>query len=322
MERLKLFCALGRRLEALKPETEVVRQAAAENPWFSPREICRAAGALAERMLVRERLTEWLARYPALPAAVERRVRIVMAGNIPMVGFFDLLCVLAAGHRAVVKYSGKDRTMMRWVAGQLLEMEPELPLEEERGQETDAVIATGGENANRYFRTQYAGLPTLLRGSRQSVAVLAGDERPDELAGLADDLFAYSGLGCRNVSLLFVPRGFVPTLTVPPMNEAYRSNYRQQKALLTVAGRSFTDLGGALLLEQSTFPAALSTIALATYDDLSEVERWIAEHDTEIQCVVSRCIGHSRRVDFGRAQSPGLTDYPDAADVMEFLSKI
>lgn len=322
MERLKLFCELGRRLGALTPEAEVVRRAAAENPWFAPREICRAAGAIAGRMLVRGPLEEWLSRYPALPAATERRVRIVMAGNIPMVGFFDLLCVLAAGHRAVVKYSGKDRTMMHWVVGQLLAMEPALPLEEERGQAADAVIATGGESANRYFRAQYAGLPALLRGSRQSVAVLAGDERPEELARLADDLFAYSGLGCRNVSLLFVPRGFVPALKVPPMSEPYRSNYRQQKALLTVTGRPFTDLGGALLLEQRAFPAALSTIAIAPYDDLPEVERWLAEHDGELQCVVSRCIGHSRRVDFGRAQSPGLADYPDDVDVMEFLSGI
>ena len=113
MMPVETFCRLGRALEALRPDDEAVRQAAAENPWFTPETVCRAARALAQEMLTRDRLEKWMALYPALPVPVPRRVRIVMAGNIPMVGFFDLLCVLMAGHRAEVKYSGKDSVMMR-----------------------------------------------------------------------------------------------------------------------------------------------------------------------------------------------------------------
>lgn len=122
--------------------------------------------------------------------------------------------------------------------------------------------------------------------------------------------------------MLFLPRGCELRLSVPATSEAYRNNYRQQRALSALTGRPTVDLGGALLVEQRRFPTALSTLCVARYDDTAEVEAWLAEHDDELQCVVSRCIDHARRVDFGRAQSPALTDYPDAADVMKFLSGI
>ncbi len=317
---IEAFCELGRQLMALTPGSEVVQRACAANPWFRPDEVCRSAGALAREMLVRERLEEWMARYPTLPVGEPRQVLIVMAGNIPMVGFFDLLCVMMAGHRASVKFSGKDAVMMRWIVEQLRRSTPEFSVGEYGGEPVDAVIATGGESAGRYFRVQFAGIPALLRGSRQSAAVLSKEETAEVWAGLSDDIFAYSGLGCRNVSLIFVPRGTELRLTVPPMNDPYRNNCRQQRALMTLTGRPFVDLGEALLLEQWAFPSALSVISVAPYDDLEQVSDWIAKHDAEIQCVVSRCIAHGRRVDFGRTQSPALTDYPDAVDVMDFLS--
>ena len=137
---------------------------------------------------------------------------------------------------------------------------------------------------------------------------------------LADDIWAYSGLGCRSVSLLFVPEGYDLRLRMPAVNEKYRNNYRQQKALLTMTGRPFRDLGSAVAVEERAFPAALSRIACSRYKTLGEVEAWLAQHDAELQCVVSECIACRRRVDFGHAQSPGLTDYPDDRDVIEFLT--
>ena len=184
------------------------------------------------------------------------------------------------------------------------------------------VIATGSDNANRYFRTQYAGIPALLRGSRQSVAVLSGRETEAQLEGLADDIWAYSGLGCRSVSLLFVPEGYDLRLRMPAVNEKYRNNYRQQKALLTMTGRPFRDLGSAVAVEERAFPAALSRIACSRYKTLGEVEAWLAQHDAELQCVVSECVSHGRRTGFGRAQFPALTDYPDDRDVIAFLAAL
>ena len=167
-----------------------------------------------------------------VPVAEPRRVLVVMAGNIPLVGFFDMLCVLAAGHRCLVKPSAKDTVLMEYVIGLLRGIDPQVPVEFYDGSTSpDAVIATGSDNANRYFRAQYAGIPALLRGNRQSVAVLGGRETPAQLTALADDIWAYSGLGCRSVSLLFLPEGYDLQLRMPEVNVKYRNSYRQQKAL-------------------------------------------------------------------------------------------
>ena len=186
----------------------------------------------------------------------------------------------------------------------------------------DAVIATGSDNANRYFRARYAGIPSLLRGSRQSAAVLSGDETPEQLSGLADDIWAYSGLGCRSVSLLFLPEGCEPTLQMPDVNDKYKNNYRQTRALLTMQGRPFRDLGAAVAVERRDFPAALSQISYTYYKTPDEVAGWLAMHDDELQCVVTECLPHSRRAAFGCAQSPALTDYPDDRDVIAWLAAL
>lgn len=319
---IELFSELGRRLERLGEDAasrEVIARACGANGWFTPAEVRRAARALATEMLTEERLRGWLAAYP-LPVAQVRNVLVIMAGNIPFVGFFDLLCVVAAGHRCLVKPSAKDRVLMEYVVTQLLDIDPGARVVLYDGtQPVDAVIATGSDNANRYFRAQYAGIPALLRGSRQSVAVLSGRETPEQLRGLADDIWAYSGLGCRSVSLLFLPEGYEPKLEMPDVNPKYINNYRQEKALCEMTGTPFVDFGCAVAVEQRAFPAALSRIAYSRYGSTEEVAEWLAGHDDELQCVVTTLLPHSRRADFGRAQSPALTDWPDDRDVLEFL---
>lgn len=323
-DAIGLFSALGERLRDFSNTAQtqhVIDDACRANAWFSPQEISRAAAAIADRMLRRETLAPWLAAYPVPPAA-PRRVLVIMAGNIPLVGFFDLLCVVAGGHRCIVKPSAKDTVLMQYVVEQLRAIDPDVPIEFYDGhQDTDAVIATGSDNARRYFQAHYAGKPALLRGHRQSVAVLSGRETPEQLAGLADDIWAYSGLGCRSVSRLFLPEGCELRLAMPSMNRKYRNNYLRSRALLTMTGRPFIDLGCAVAVEQTGFPASLSQIAYTRYRDLAEVETWLADHDGELQCVVSECVGHSRRTGFGCAQSPGLTDYPDDLDVMAWLTE-
>lgn len=322
---IDLFSTLGERLKTFGDDSvsqRAIAEACRANEWFTPGDIRRAVAALVRDMLQRKRLENWLAPYP-VPVAEARRVLVVMAGNIPLVGFFDLLCVVASGHRCAVKPSGKDTVLMRYVVDLLRGIDPGVPVEFYDGEgAVDAVIATGSDNANRYFRARYADVPALLRGSRQSVAVLSGEETERQLAGLADDIWAYSGLGCRNVSLVFLPAGYDLRLTMPGVNDKYRNNYRQTKALLTMTGQPFTDLGAAVVVQQRAFPGALSQVACSHYDDLQEVGQWLAEHDEALQCVVSECAEHPRRVDFGCAQSPALTDYPDARDVIAFLAAL
>lgn len=274
-------------------------------------------------MLSRDKLETWLAAYPAVPVAVPRRVLVVMAGNIPLVGFFDLLCTVAGGHRCLLKPSAKDAVLTEYIVGLLRSIDASVPVEFYDGTSpVDAVIATGSDNANRYFRARYAGIPSLLRGSRQSAAVLSGNETPEQLAGLADDIWAYSGLGCRSVSLLFLPEGYEPILQMPSVNGKYINNYRQTRALLAMQGCPFRDLGAAVAVEQRAFPMSLSQISYTHYRTPDEVAGWLATHDDELQCVVTECLPHSRRAAFGCAQSPALTDYPDDRDVIAWLEAL
>lgn len=323
---IDLFSELGVRLRGFGGDdvTRAVMNAACRaNGWFTPAEVRRAVGAIARDMLNREKLETWLADYPAVPVVAPRRVLVVMAGNIPLVGFFDLLCTVVSGHRCLIKPSAKDSVLMEYIVALLRDIDDSAPVGFYDGASpVDAVIATGSDNANRYFRARYAGIPSLLRGSRQSAAVLSGDETPEQLAGLADDIWAYSGLGCRSVSLLFLPEGYEPTLQIPPVNDKYKNNYLQVRALLAMQGHPFLDLGAAVAVEQRAFPTALSQISYTHYKTPDEVAGWLAMHDDELQCVVTECLPHSRRAAFGCAQSPALADYPDNRDVIAWLTAL
>lgn len=318
--------ALGKRLEGFGKEpisAAVIRKACEANGWFTPDSVCTAVEAIRCEMLDRAKLTTWLASY-AVPVTTPKNILIIMAGNIPLVGFFDLLCVVASGHRAWVKPSSKDRVLIDFMVEQLREIDPLIAIAyADPTYQPDAVIATGSDNTNRYFRATYGAIPTLLRGSRQSVAVLAGDETEGELCGLAEDIWLHNGLGCRNVSLVMLPEGCAfPALCPPQLHPHYRDNYRQVRAVRTMTESPFMDLDGALAVEQHDFPHALCEIAYFHYRSIEEVEAWLSAHDTALQCVVSRCVKHPRRVDFGQAQHPALTDYPDAVDVVAFLETI
>ncbi|MEG1644568.1 MAG: acyl-CoA reductase [Alistipes sp.] len=321
---LNLFLKLDRRLESFGQDAGsklVIAEAQAANGWFTTADICRAITAIRTQMLNRHYLETWLRTYP-LPVAQSRKVLIVMAGNIPLVGFLDLLCVVASGHQCVVKLSSKDTVLMSYMIQLLKEIDMDIPIVQDVGQPVDAVIATGGERANHYFQAHYAGLPALLRNSRHAAAVLSGCETQEQLEALADDIFAYSGLGCRNVSLVFTPESYELKLHVPTCNSMYVNNYRQHKALLSMANIPFRDLGGALLVDRWDFPMALSEIAVAKYTNVEDVSDWLCAHEDELQCVVSDCVPFVRRVSFGQTQSPALTDYPDGQDVLQFLCEI
>ncbi len=321
-----------------------------------------AARNIARDMLSREALTAWLGRYPGLPVAAARNVLVIMAGNIPFVGMHDLVCVLAAGHRAIVKPSSRDRENMEWVVDQLLDIDPKLqlstlPPSAKLSTKVDAVIAMGSDATIAAIAASHPGIPTLLRGNRSSLAVLTGRETRAELEGLADDVLMYSGLGCRSVSLLWVPRGydFGPLGEVLRRREAtlpdiWRGSLRQTRALMRMTATPHLDTGAALLIENRDFPSQPGVLNYTFYDDPAEVAEWIAEHDDEIQCVATTnfqlylrrlypprrfaatCGPQSvklstfnfqlRATRLGSTQRPGLDDYPDGRDTMQFLTTI
>lgn len=319
---VEIFVELGRRLQSFineKSSAEMFQRAISANEWFSEEEIKMAIEAICLKMLNADDLKAWLSHYP-MPQ-VSRRVAIIMAGNIPLVGFFDLLCVLACGYTAVVKLSSKDAVLMRYVIDTLYDIKSDIAIEMyDDNSDFDMVIATGGDVAAKYFRHKFSTKPALIRGSRHSVAVLSGAESDKQLEDLRRDMYSYSGLGCRNVSLLFVPKDWTGAIPCPKsIVDAKHKNYLCDKALLTMQNAEFEDLNGALAIESHNLPIELSRIHYSRYENLEEVNQWLIENDEKIQCVVSQCITHPRRVDFGEAQYPALMDYADGVDVMKFL---
>ena len=312
-----IFSALGERLAHFGGDdasNRIIDKAIAANGWFTRADILRAVEAIRSEMLDRDKLMAWLSHYTK--AVEPKRVAVIMAGNIPLVGFFDLLCVVAAGHECHVKPSSKDSVLMRYVVEQLRDIEPNIAICDYSADATyDMAIATGGDDANAYFREHFAGTRTLLRGSRHSVAVLNGNESAEELQALHNDITAYSGLGCRSVSMLVVPRGYVPDFKRgEAVNAKLRRNIQAMRATLTIEGAEFWDAGAFIMRRGEDFAQSLAVVTLREYSDIEEVKKWIETNAEHIHCVVSRT-----DISFGRAQYPALTDYADGVDTMYFL---
>lgn len=318
----EIFAALGQRLIGFGNSIEtqnVIRQAIDANAWFSERDIRRAVDAIRCEMLDEKRLRLWRASYPT--STPPRRVAIIMAGNIPLVGFFDLLCVVMAGDECYIKTSSKDTVLMRFMIDELKSICATIPIHEYHADDHyDKVIATGGDDANRYFEEHFRSTQRLLRGSRHSVALLTGEESHADIEALCEDITAYSGMGCRSVSMIFAPHStHFDNIRCSAANPKLERNILSTKALYDMQGESYVDCGGFLLKEGSDFPSSLTTVTLCRYDDIDDAKRWIREHDAHIQCVVTRVANICRSVDFGRAQYPTLCDYADGIDTMRFL---
>ncbi len=316
-----IFVTLNKRLQNFGSSEEsraVIHSAIEQNPWFTEQDIISAVEAIRTQMLDRAKLEAWLANYHTTTAP--QRVAIIMAGNIPLVGFFDLLCVLCSGHKAHIKPSSKDRVLMQYVVDLLRSIAPQIAIYDYSAEEHyDMVIATGGEEANRYFESHFAETKRLLRGSRHSVAVLDGTESERELRGLYEDITAYSGLGCRSVSMIFAPKGLNIALSKgEAQNLKLRRNIASMRALYTMQGRAFSDYGAFLAIEGSAFATSLANVVVHRYSDIADVRAWLREHSEEIQCIVSH-LDIEGAVAFGEAQHPRLSDYADGVDTMEFL---
>ena len=318
---LEIFTALGEQLNSFGGDdrtNKVIEEAIEANGWFTRADILRAVEAIRTEMLDRERLTKWLNNYTA--TAEPKRVAVIMAGNIPLVGFFDLLCVLAAGHECHLKPSSKDSVLMRYVVEQLRDIEPSIAIYNYSADATyDMAIATGGDDANAYFREHFASTRTLLRGSRHSVGVLNGAESAEELRALYNDITSYSGLGCRSVSMLFVPQGYVPNFERGVAeNVKLKRNVQAMRATLTVEGAEFWDAGAFVMRRGSDFAQSLAVVMLYEYTGIEDVKAWLKDNAERVQCIVSNC-GIEGAQPLGRAQYPALMDYADGVDTMRFL---
>ena len=327
---INAFVRLGERLSACRRDENfkrVCEKAVSQNSWFSLSDIYNAAEAICKQMLDENKLNLWV--KSCIPRVRQpRNVLIIMAGNIPLVGFFDLMCVVISGHRAIVKTSSKDRVLMGYIIEQLKDICIDIPIDYYNGtQPVDALVAMGGDNAIRLFDEKYPAIPKLLRASRSSVAVIDGTETEEELHGLAKDIMLYSGLGCRNVGNLFIPYGYDISNICKALNNTsyvnskFINNYKQTKAILTMDKTDFYDCGTVLLVNSARLPEAISQVNYTFYSSESELREWLNDNDSNIQCVVGH-LSHPRSVGFGCSQTPSLFDYPDGVDTMKFLSEI
>ncbi len=342
-KRIEAFAALGDTLRkkladgSLEP---VIATACAANPWFTPAHVTYAVQAWGDSLTpsALQALCHGVADTPQ-----PKTVAIIMAGNLPLVGMHDWLCVLLAGHTALVKLSSNDDRLLPYLNQLLCALEPAFAERTRWAQaplkQFDAVIATGSNNSHRYFDYYFGKYPHIIRHSRTSVAVLCGDESNEELAALCDDIFIHFGLGCRNVSLLLVPEDYrFDNLIAAAQpyahyrdNHLYCSSLDYHKALLLLNAVPFVD-GDFFMLQQEELPAApVSMVHYLPYSQLSHAAALLQARRDEIQCVVCRpqlplfAGGDAlaaRCVAFGEAQRPRLTDFADGVDTMQFLSTL
>ena len=281
------------------------------NPWFTPDNVRRAVSSIGN-ILTAEKLHRWLSAYPELNDGHKSgTVGVVMAGNIPLVGFHDLLCVLIAGNRLQAKLSTKDEHLMRAVADTLISLEPAfkdyIQLTTGNLSGFDAVIATGSNNTSRYFEYYFRDIPSVIRHNRNSIAILDGTETADELTLLGDDIFTYFGLGCRNVSKLYMPEGYDVTLLpgfwsrYETLREHYKYavNYDHIKAVMIVNREPFTDAGFVILRHDTSLTPPMAVVSYEFYDTPEMPRREAERHKSRLQCVAGH--GHIPFGDFATA---------------------
>lgn len=314
----------------------IMQSAKIHNGWFTTDNL-HYTFASWSKVLTKNNLEEWLSAYK-LPAENAKTVAVVMAGNIPMVGFHDFLSILLAGHNAHVKLSSNDNKLLPFLTEYLISKDPSLKeaitFTDGQIENYDAVIATGSDNTARYFDYYFRKKPNIIRRNRNAIAVLTGEESKKDLELLADDIFRYYGLGCRNVSKLYVPKGYDFTEFFEAIYSwkdivqevKYMNNYDYNKAVYLMSNHKTGDLldnDFLLLKNDEGFSSPIGVLFYSYYDSLKEVEQFLIEQEEKIQCVVSQAkISMNNIVAFGQTQSPGLTDYADSVDTMAFLETL
>jgi len=321
--RIDLLANLGEYLERNDINwMDAQDRAANANPWFTPDHISLAVENIADQYLKKEKLEQWISNY-TLPQSV-KKVGIVMAGNIPLVGFHDFLCGFVSGHHLLIKQSSKDEILLKYLLLKLDEWEPEVAEQlvlADRLNDCDAYIATGSNNTARYFEQYFGKYPHIIRRNRTSVAILDGTETDEELALLADDVYLYYGLGCRNVTQVCVPRGYNFEQLLRVFNKhnnyadlnKYKNNYDYHLAIYLLNRVPYMSNESLLMVENDLPFSAVSVLHYKYYDNKETLVKQLQASE-DIQAIIGRGL-----IPFGDSQKPALSEYADGMDTMAFL---
>ena len=298
------------------------------NAWFTAENVRMALNVIGTE-LTSENLNSWISRYPALRHEQKPiTAGVVMAGNIPLAGFHDFLSVLISGNRIIAKTSSKDSSLIKEISHILCSVSPDfneyISFTDNALKDFDVIIATGSDNSSRYFEYYFGKYPNIIRKNRNSIAVIEGDETTEELENLGTDIFSYFGLGCRNVSKIFIPRGYDINNMVNKWDHLsgvidhnkYANNYDYNKAIWMVNREKFTDTGYMLLKESTELSSPVSVLYYEYYNTEVDLLKKLSLQHEKIQCICGK-----KYTPFGKAQYPKLWDYSDNIDTMEFLLK-
>lgn len=302
-----------------------------DNKWFEIDQQWKAIDAIADYYLNGDKLRKWLNKYPTKDIK-PRNIGLICAGNVPAVGFHDILSVLISGHRAMVKVSSKDEHLLPAMLSILEEIDSELASRVEfvgKLKGYDAVIATGSDNSSRYFFEYFSHVPHLIRKNRQGIAVIDENISDDEIIKLKEDVFSYFGLGCRNVAMIMLPQMFqkerlyaniIPEKSMRD-NDKYENNYNYNLAICMLEHIDFKTNDELLFIESDEIHSRIASIHLKEYKDISEVEEFIQGHNEQIQCVVANNTVQLNQSVLapGDTQKPNPWDYADGVDTLEFL---
>lgn len=310
---------------------DLIKLSQSHNGWYTPEQVFFAVNSWAEA-LTKENLDQWLSSYD-LKDIEPKNVGLILAGNIPLVGFHDFLSVLISGHKVLVKTSSNDQHLLPFLAKYLIAVEPKfsehINFVEGKLENFDAVIATGSNNTSRYFEYYFKDKPSIIRKNRNSVAVLNGKESKEELIGLGEDIFRYFGLGCRNVSKMFVPKDYKFDTFFEGIfefqdvihYEKYANNYDYNKAVFLMSNFKLLDNGFLTIKEDASYSSPISSVFYEFYDDLEDLKTRLEAENEQIQCIVSKGI-IQKSIPFGKTQKPKLWDYADNVDTIKFLQSI
>jgi hypothetical protein len=301
------------------------------NGWFTKEQVYFAVNSWAEA-LTETNLNEWLSQYD-FSKIKPKTVGLILAGNIPLVGFHDFLSVLITGHSVLVKTSSNDQHLIKFFANYLIsvdkDLEERITFTDGKLENFDAVIATGSNNTARYFDYYFKNKPSIIRKNRNSVAILTGNETQEDLVNLGEDIFRYFGLGCRNVSKIFVPKGYNFDSFFKAIfeyqdvihYEKYANNYDYNKAVFLMSNFKLLDNGFLTLKEDSSYSSPISSVFYEFYEGLEILKNRLKNEGDQIQCIVSdHLIDNS--IAFGQTQKPKLWDYADNVDTLKFLNSI
>ncbi|MGK6353230.1 acyl-CoA reductase [Parapedobacter sp. DT-150] len=332
-QRIEAFALLGEYLFAGDQQLEeTITATHYYNPWFTPSNVRKALHATAAN-LSKDQLEHWLTPYP-FDEETDKTVGLILAGNIPLVGFHDILCVLSAGFSVQIKPSADDPKLTAHLLAKLLEFEPRFTSKiriTDRLKDFDLVIATGSDNSARYFTYYFGNKPHIIRKNRNSAAVLTGKESPAELTQLGHDVFDYFGLGCRNVAKLFIPAEYdisaffegIASFADVINHHKYANNYDYNKSIYLINGDLHYDNGFLLVKPDERTASPLATLYLETYDDFGSLADRLTGLAPQLQCVASaEQLGISTPVvGFGQTQQPALDDYADGVNTLDFLAE-